>query len=400
MARKRIRNHSTGGQIVNKSSIGTFKAPVYLSTESCVDEVHHGPPYKSGGLLLVDKTSRFLFPSEHVTRKHPFYWYDGRFWVTPGTTARPTPFNLSGWGAKGFSRGLPVHDELNLGQFLAELKDVPQMLRSTYNFFSQFSSHAFSGKSLKFWSEAHLNAQFGWKPFLNDLWGLLNLQQRLMARLAWLKAHNGQNIKRKFTLTQYSNREVVASTDVVASMSPALVTFVYPGYLQPRYMGHTETIKTTNYRIWFAGCFTFHVPIGDPLHGYDPLLKTKLLGLMPDLNLVYKVTPWSWLLDWFTSVGAVITNASLMAKYGQVARYAYVMASTEVEVVTNAFQYVYSGQTGGDVTLVRARSALKYAIRQREVANPYGFGTTWDSLNPWQMSILAALGITRGNGFR
>jgi hypothetical protein len=312
----------------------------------------------------------------------------------------PSEINLSGWGAKGFNRGLPVHDALNLGQAAIELRDFGGMVTSTHNFFSQFGGKAFSGKSAAFWADAHLNASFGWKPFLDDFYSMLNYQNRLGNRLAWLKKHNQKPIHRHFTLSQSSSERVVQSIDSSAPLQPVLSTVYYPGSSNDSFKGHRETREKISERIWFDGCFTYHIPKIRFMPGHDSQLKLRLLGLFPDLNLVYKVTPWSWLLDWFTSVGSVINNGSLIQKYSQVAKYAYVMRESKLIYDTYGYQFVVVGDSQKSPTtkqLVYATARSEYSVKQRAVANPYGFGITWDSLNPFQLSILLALGITRSH---
>jgi hypothetical protein len=45
----------------------------------------------------------------------------------------------------------------------------------------------------------------------------------------------------------------------------------------------------------------------------------------------------------------------------------------------------------------RIESVVKTTVKRRIRANPFGFGVTYDGLDAYQMSILAALGITRGS---
>jgi hypothetical protein len=276
------------------------------------------------------------------------------------------------------------------------MKDIREMVTSTHRFFSQFSSHAFSGKSAKFWSDAYLNGQFGWKPFLNDFWNMLTFQNQIASKIQWLKAHNGKPIRRHFTLSESSSDTRVNSTATYAAMQPVLNTAFYD--LSGKHNGQYETWLRQEQRIWFDGCFTYHIPGLEFVPGHDFRLKLKLAGLFPDLNLIWKETPWSWLFDWFTSAGSAIANASLMQEFSQVARYAYVMSHQKYEYTTYAFQYVKTGSLASpSYTLVQSSAKSSMEIKQRAVANPYGFGITWDSLNPFQLSILLALGLSRSH---
>ncbi len=403
MSRTRKRMYSIGGGanvMQGKNPNIGYAPPKLLCSETCVDSTHPGPPYRSGGPLdVAKKTMSYGYTRDVHWRAQgtvAVEEWNGSFWVTPthSSDSPPSAISLAGWGAKGYNRGLPVHDELNFGQYIGEMKDAGQMLSSTYNFFSQFASSAFSGRSAKFWSEAYLNYQFGWAPFLNDLKSVLDAQQRLARRVDWIRKHNGKNIKRKFTLSQDSFTELDSQTENTSLVMQPIISRFAP---TSGGAARSVTYKHVKNRIWFAGCFTFHVPNTDlvgPVGSFR--MATMLSGLAPDMNLIYKLTPWSWLFDWFSSAGAAVNNWHLMNQYFQVARYAYVMRSVEIEYRTYAFQRVMTGQVPNLVpTLVSASAKTKLVRKQREVASPYGFGFTWDGLNPFQMSILTALGITR-----
>jgi len=271
------------------------------------------------------------------------------------------------------------------------------MLESTHQFFSQFKTMA--GKSPKFWAEAWLNNAFGQIPFTNDLISLLTAQRQVARRLEYLKSHNRKEIKRHFDLSHSYARTRVSSTETYASLQPVLASGFYN--LDGKHNGNVETWLTEETRIWFDGVFTFNIP-GLNVPNIDPRLKAKLMGLVPDANLIWKVTPWTWLIDWFSSVGASVQNSSLMQEYGEVAKSAYVMYHRKMVYDTYAFQYVKAGGSNfaSPVTLVALSARSAYEVKQRGVASPYGFGITWDGFNAFQLSILASLGITRGHGGR
>lgn len=398
MSRIRTRKYRTGGTpcilIGGTSKLGPTQQ---LNAETCVDELHPGPPYKRGGPLNVSKRTLRPGYSRSLSLTHPFAAYKGAFYMDPpnATTSVPADINLTGIGAEAFSRALPVHDLLNLGQFVVEMKDIPSMITSTRDFFKQFNTHAYTGRSAAFWSEAYLNYQFGWKPYISDLWKLLSFQNKIGARLGWMRKNNGRNVRRSFNISNTATNTLVDSSESLRAILPTMNAAVYPpaplnGY---RY----ETWKYEERRIWFSGCFTFLVPKLDLVPGHDTQLRLKLMGLMPDLNLVYKVMPWTWLGDWFVSTGSMFQNQHLMMAYNQVARYAFVMSSQKTAYVKYAYQNVYAGNYPKMRTeFVGVTSSTEVEKLQRIVANPYGFGIVWDSLSLYQLSILAALGITRG----
>jgi len=77
---------------------------------------------------------------------------------------------------------------------------------------------------------------------------------------------------------------------------------------------------------------------------------------------------------------------------GLILRYGYIMEHT-------VHKYTYSL---GPVTLFPGADPvpvpdliLVTETKQRQRANPFGFGLKWDDLSPFQLSILTALGISR-----
>jgi hypothetical protein len=229
------------------------------------------------------------------------------------------------------------------------------------------------------------------------LTGAFQLQQKLKAQFAWLKANQGRTTKRRFTLLDKNTDVLEQGLDTVAGLQPILASKYYD--FSGKYNGRFESWRHDRTRVWFSGAFTFHVPGLTALTASpDWRLSTKILGGTPDLNLLWKVTPWSWLFDWGSSGGAAASTLSLTQKYGIVAKYAYIMGQKSTTWDTYAFQYVQTGNLAKPaLTLVQASSRTEYETKQRAVANPYGFGTTWDSLSPFQLSILAALGLSRSH---
>jgi hypothetical protein len=254
-------------------------------------------------------------------------------------------------------------------------------------------------------ADQYLGLQFGLMPVLRDLFSLMTLREDLERKIRWLRSHNKKSVRRRVELDSASFSEAVASVGTQsASMGPVLATQLYANPSGPTGF---QVTKSVSYRIWFEAKYRYYIP---EVAFKDPLTKpfglaADLAGLSPDPVVIYKVIPWSWLLDWFTSVGSVIQNIMLRHKYHVVAEYAYVMASQDITYekpgycVTKSGTYTCTPQgcsfTGPDV--VHAGSAKTvYAIRQRAVANPYGFGITWSALTPYQLSILAALGLSKG----
>jgi hypothetical protein len=106
---------------------------------------------------------------------------------------------------------------------------------------------------------------------------------------------------------------------------------------------------------------------------------------------LWNLTPWSWAADWFSNAGDVISNLSDSQRYGLIMPYGYIMVNTiqkRTYSVSGVSDYGGSGNVPGSITFVTES-------KQRGKANPFGFGVSDGDLDPGQISILAALGLSR-----
>lgn len=395
--------------------------PAFSGLHSCIDETHPGPPYRSGGPLAVAKKKvyiqRFSGFSAHY---HPTLgWYDGFMYIPPYIPSpEPSKTNLSGWGAKGWNRTIPLHPIYQLGVSIGELKDFPGMVSQTLRGFRalrNFPSAAAGGfrsvreflrhasKAPRSAGDAYLYGAFGLAPMLQDLLFLLRMREKLERKLRWLRNKNGKSVRRKVELNSVDYWENIPRNAARSTtVGPILSSYLYPA-------GQSDSQpfpirKLYQQRIWYSAKYRIRIPELDHWRPGDapPMgLSADLLGLSPDPAIIYKLMPWSWLLDWFTSVGAVISNIYIRSKAQVLAEYAYVMCRETLTYECPGAVTVHSGTygvpkwTGGDLSFAGVSRTI-YEFRTREVANPYGFGLTFASLSAYQWSILVALGLSRG----
>lgn len=420
----RNRKHAIqyGGEVCGSRDVNTTVfTPAFVGEHLCIDETHPGPPYFSGGPLLVKKRKFEIkrFPRHYVFYHASLGWYDGFMGVRPYIPpVEPEPISLVGWGAKGIARTLPVRPIYQLGVSIGELKDLPMLLSQTMAGFRALGAadkaFAKAGDTVgKFMSraknapkasgDAYLYGQFGLYPMLQDALFLLGMMDKLNKKVAWLRRNNGKSIRRKIELDKGQFSENIArSIAPLASCFPTLSSNIYaPGTAGAV---NLPVRKTYQRRIWFTAKYRFYIPelVKDPrINGPFGNLTTFLLGLTPDAALIYKLMPWSWLLDWFSSVGNALSNASALSRYHTVIEYAYVMCSESFTYEAPGYVGLHSGKRVAFQWVEPDRwwsgkSRTKYEFRQREVANPFGFGVTFASLSAYQWSILAALGLSGG----
>lgn len=111
---------------------------------------------------------------------------------------------------------------------------------------------------------------------------------------------------------------------------------------------------------------------------------------------MYQLLPYSWLVDWFSNVGEVISNYTSITNDNMAAKYAYIMRETKTVVKCHIdFTARYSEGQKTTKTSHTAKSTTTILTKCRAAASPYGFEVGWADFNQFQLSILAALGIAR-----
>lgn len=116
---------------------------------------------------------------------------------------------------------------------------------------------------------------------------------------------------------------------------------------------------------------------------------------MTEPDLVWNLTSFSWLLDWWLHLGTSITNAFAFSSSGVNVDYAY--ATTKVTTLeVQRFDAGSFSLTSAN-TLARPHGQTKRltTVTYRRRATPFGFGGDLSSLSSGQMSILTALGLVK-----
>jgi len=307
-------------------------------------------------------------------------------------SAASTDAVLNAVGAQVVADVKPTNNVAELATALIELyrEGLPRIIGSS---FWKKGTLDLSSEMLTHSAEELLNIEFGIKPLIGDIrdfaHGMLNAQ-KLMKQF---ERDAGRLVRRRksFALAKdESDIQVLQNLTSPYTTSSGLEMYYNWAYLG----GKVRRRRTTTKKRWFAGAFTYHLGI-DPYtaNRLDVLSEQAdhLLGVELTPSTLYNLAPWSWAVDWVSSLGDVISNLEDHIKYGLVMPYGYMM---EHSIVTDMYYWV-----GG--TNLKFGPSSPYPIhlvnetKIRRKANPYGFGLTWEQLNSQQQSILAALGITK-----
>jgi hypothetical protein len=235
----------------------------------------------------------------------------------------------------------------------------------------------------------YLNLEFGWKPIVSDLRKVSKAIVDSERILTQLEKDSGRRVRRKFSFpTIYG----VSQTVSASRRYPALNSTIY-------YTDSTKTaLNSYTQRRWFSGAFTYHFERSGG--GRDRMQTAarnaqQLLGLELTPATVWNLTPWSWLADWVTNAGDVMSNVSRFSQDGLVMQYGYIMEHTlqTRSVLYNGGSYWRYPQF---LPLPAQSELYEVETKLRIPATPFGFGLDSGGFDPRQWAILGALGISRG----
>lgn len=318
-------------------------------------------------------------------------------------------------GPTAWNRFKPRMSAADMGQFVGEIRQTLPMLMTSAKMFADIWRAVKGYSSLKVMSKETadhwLNAQFGWAPFLGDLVKFCNSFQDLDATVKRCAVNNGQWRRRggNGNSTATSRQGLMSSTEDTAPWTVLAQSSNYSGsssyYLTPTantmpdlftrtgpngsFTSSTISFRETK-KIWFEGKFRYWVPdFASPNEPVEQLLTyMRLYGIRVTPLLVWNLTPWSWLADWVGNIGDNISNYQSQNDVNLVAKYAYIMQKT-VGSMKNAS---ILNTVNGSLHYEWIRS---YTAKTRRHASAFGFALEEINFNPFQWSILGALGIGR-----
>lgn len=278
--------------------------------------------------------------------------------------------DLDELGATAVSRVAPTNPLVDGSVAIAELirEGLPSMV----------------GKSGNVGSE-YLNINFGILPLYSDYKSFREALSKADAHLQQLERDSGRIVRRGYQFPEEVTTSKVIQSGVFCVTSNGLAPATASG-IQTGTLVKVSRQKTKS---WFSGAFTFYLPP----QGWRRRLweLDRLYGITPGVDTAWNLMPWSWLVDYFSNAGDVLSNINSFSADGLIMPYGYVMSTSEIED-----EYTWTGmlkiQTIWTLCTVKAR--VKRTLKQRQPANPFGFGFGGD-LSVRQGLILAALGISR-----
>jgi hypothetical protein len=300
------------------------------------------------------------------------------------TLTVPSSNQITKDGTAAINATIPTAPEAGLAQFLGELREGIPKLTGTIA--------RKSGLNPTSVSEEYLNREFGVKPFIGDLTKFANAVIEGNKLLAQYRRDGGRNVRRRRVLADQTRSEVVSSGGS-GIVYPRLYSGAYPMVEN----GRLTIVDEFHDRVWFSGAYTYHVAEMDSLLSNMERFEQQanhLLGTRITPDLVWELTPWSWLVDWFSNFGQIVQNISWLSQDSTVLRYGYIMHETRATRTRTV-----TGLRGSYTLdpLPPVISSFTQYSKKRTRATPYGFGVNVSNLSPRRWAILGALGITKGS---
>lgn len=319
--------------------------------------------YRFGPLLAMNPHAGYAYPS-----------------YFPSSEA-----TLNAWGAKAIAACKPTNPATDMSTFLGEIakEGIPKLIGA-----SLWRDKSRVGRKMA--ADEYLNVEFGWEPIAREIGSMAAAIWNAETALKQFRRDVGKLVRRRFEFPP----EYTVSYDTVESSATGVDLGFSSGRLYDGKRGKVLRKRETLRRRWFSGAFTYYLPSDGNVFGAmseQALLAKKTLGLSLTPDVVWNLAPWSWAVDWFVNAGDVISNMTDWAYYSLCLRYGYIMEHT---ISTDT--YTYAGSVGHKRTsYIPAPMKLRRETKIRKRANPFGFGVTWNGLNPYQLAIAAALGIKR-----
>lgn len=413
------------GDVWDTQDLYSSVSATHPEYERTWDEIHHGPPFKSGGPFIGVKSflPHFDVKGSGVYESRDFPAGDGYGhivytggWGEPYFTGTDIDINefinagldqtdnvlfpsLEPIAAGAYARLRPQLERAGMGVALAEARDLPRMFKTTAKGFhdvwkSMGGKHHTPFMQPKRLAGDYLNHQFGWVPFLSDLDKFFDVYANSAKYIAQIKRDNNTWIRRA-RVDKMIESETFLPGPGNNRCEPYIGTKISRIFAQP---GSCGILQRNSTQVWYTGSFKYYRPEFDgSLHesSSDDLFKhvhrlSTIYGARVNPSVIYRATPWTWLIDWFSNVGDVVQRANDQAVDSMVSRYMYLMHHLRRESVVQQILYL---KDGGKKTLEWSRLA---EVKRRVGADgPYGFGLSWGDLTPRQLTILGALGISR-----
>jgi len=230
----------------------------------------------------------------------------------------------------------------------------------------------------------YLNYQFGIAPTISDVKSIMKTVRQADKLWKQYLRDSGRLVRRRMDMKP----ERTVTTEVLPQESHMVPKGTKVQHWQG--LGPVTVTTETETKRWFSAAYMYYVD-RTSLQGMEGFLEKSqyLYGWKPSPSGMYNLTPWSWLLDWFTNTGDVIDNISLYLEDPFLTKWAYIM---EHQTVTKTYTQTLINNEGKPHNVI---AVFTIDSKKRRRVNPFHLGFKGEALTGHQLAILAALGLTR-----
>jgi hypothetical protein len=355
--------------------------------------------FDTGHSFLSRKEVSYVFSHPDVFLTSPVFptrFFRGPLFVDldfPGHGTGVWPvvpeINTGYYAPKFIADSNPTTPIAGIGQFLGEMERLPKFF-----FDPNYLAHKINVARLA--GSDYLNVAFGWVPFVSDLQKAVTIALRANEYAKQIYRDSGFWIRRKRKLEPIVQTFVKRTESnypyrlQYLDSSQADIFFAPPG----RY-GPLEVVEERRETYSFSAAFQYFIEgDGTFLSEAESQLKAvdRLLGIKPTPSVLYELMPYSWLIDWVTNVGDVVSNWTQFMDDRLVMPYCYLMRETQDRITGTAPNLNFYSLSG-----TQAASTVQLTVQKERVrGTPYGFGLNPDSFTARQWAILGALALSKG----
>lgn len=258
--------------------------------------------------------------------------------------------------------------ELDLAANLAELKSITGTFSFLKRKFNRLSAYFKTG------ANAHLAYSFGIKPLVQDAQRLFEALTSLEKKVQWFRRNQGKVIPVRFTAD---------ITDLVPDYN---VTFQSDA-------GHVRYRRVTSVKATYTAFALVSYDVSR-LSNLELQLRTfvRASGLDNLLGTAWELTPWSFIVDWFLSIGDFLST--LTPKVTVPIR--FIDQGWSVKLACNAEHTIRHGSAGGKgLPFTYERFQKRHYVRRCGI--PVSFGTIVASgdLSLRQLALSVSLAIQK-----
>jgi hypothetical protein len=342
----------------------------------------------------------------------PFSGYFGSkgfHFSTQGSSFGPSMTSIKGHAANHISEMNPFEAKVSIFAALLELArgDIPSVFRGLQESLTLITRMKAAGikDAAQAVGSGYLNNVFGWTPILRDVDSAIKTLLVLDSML-FPEDSTRRNVRRVLSTRggisedpvglwlgpPLAAQSTLANSFLVNDLKFSGLGFsqTSAGVAQPAQTSVLEEIS-----VWTTARFNTTARPSATNNGYlDKAID--LLGLELTPEVLWQVTPWSWLIDWFSNMGTVIGNLSTLGLSNTILNYAYSTARLKTSVGVQVMPRVQSSGSnvitafGGDFFF-----SYNMDYKVRVAASPFGFDVSLGSLSASQWAILTALGLAR-----